>query len=357
MNLVSQYVLKKFSFYFIVILVALELFFVGLDLLANASSLPDSANLKLLYVVFMIFFALSTTMPLAIVFAWIATVINFIKSNEMVAFIAIGAKTRDIIQAPIIATIVLIFLLVGIGASPLAYSADQKSRILKNQYFSSERDNIFFKHNEYFVYFEKLLPMTKEAQNISIFKTKGDDLEQIISSPHGRFIDNHWEFEDVEITSKPLVMDWEKSKLTKQNVAKLALLDGFKPRILDAAYEPKAGYSSLDAIESFSILNAQNINTDKIRAALYNQIFVPFFIVPILFLIYKFANINNRFFRPTEFASMWVFGTLFVWGGFFLLYRFSSNSVILPEFGLLGPLFTMFVLSFFAYKKSQKVKI
>ena len=204
---------------------------------------------------------------------------------------------------------------------------------------------------------EKLLPMTKEAQNISIFKTKGDDLGQIISSPHGRFIDNHWEFEDVEITSKPLVMDWEKSKLTKQNVAKLALLDGFKPRILDAAYEPKAGYSSLDAIESFSILNAQNINTDKIRAALYNQIFVPFFIVPILFLIYKFANINNRFFRPTEFASMWVFGTLFVWGGFFLLYRFSSNSVILPEFGLLGPLFTMFVLSFFAYKKSQKVKI
>lgn len=357
MNLISQYILKKFSFYFIVILLALELFFVGLDLLANASSLPDSANLKVLYVVFMTFFALSTTMPLAIVFAWITTIIDFVKSSEMVAFIAIGAHTRDIIIAPLIATFVLIAILIGISASPLAYSSEQKSKILNNKFFSSERDNIFFKHNEYFVHFEKLLPISKEAVNVTIFKTKDEDLEKIYYSSRGKFLDNIWEFENVKITTKPIQINFENSKLTEEFVPKMKLLEGFKPKILDAAYEPKSGYSTLDAIDSFQILNSQNINTDKIRASLYNQIFVPFFIIPIIFLIYKYANINSRFFRPTEFASIWVFGTLFVWGGFFLLYRFSSNSVIMPEIGILGPLFTMFALSFFAYKNSKKVKI
>jgi lipopolysaccharide export system permease protein len=351
MKLINIYILKKFTYNLVIILLSLELFFVGLDLLANGSDLPQSANLKILYVVYVFMFALTTTLPLAIVFGWIATIVNFVKSNEMVAFISLGASTKDIIMAPIILSIFCITLLIGIQSSPFAYSADQKSNILKNTYFSSERAHIFFKHNEYFAYFEKLLPYSKEAHNVSIFKLEKDNLVQTIHSPKGKFENNYWVFENAIILNKPPLLDWDKSKLAEEKVPQIKLLEGFKPKILDSVYEPKSSFSTLDAFDAFFILRDQNINTDKIRSAIYNQIFVPFFILPILFMIYFFANLNSRFFKTSEFASICVFATLFVWGGFFLLYRFSANSVIIPEFGLLLPLFLLFIVSVFVSKK------
>ena len=282
MKLINTYILKKFSYNLIVILLSLELFFVGLDLLANASDLPQSANLKILYIVYVFMFALTTTLPLAIVFGWIATIVNFVKSNEMVAFISLGASTKDIIIAPLILSIFCIALLIGVQSSPFAYSSDQKSNILKNTYFSSERAHIFFKHNEYFAYFEKLLPYSKEARNVSIFKLEKDNLVQTIHSPKGKFEDNYWVFENALIINKPAQLDWDKSKLTEEIVPQIKLLEGFKPKILDSVYEPKSSFSTIDAFDAFFILKSQNINTDKIRSAIYNQIFIPFFIIIVI---------------------------------------------------------------------------
>ena len=351
MKIINLYILKKFAYNLVVILLSLEIFFVGLDLLGNGADLPQSANLKILYVVYVFMFALTTTLPLAIVFGWIATIVNFIKSNEMVAFISLGASTKNIMTSPLILSVFCITLLIGIQSSPFAYSAEQKSNILNNKYFSSERNHIFFKHNEYFAYFEKLLPYSKEAQNASIFKIENDNLVQKIHSPKGKFENNYWIFENATILDKPAKLDWETSKLTEKKVSQIKLLEGFKPKILDSVYEAQSSFSTLDAFDAFFVLKNQNINTDKIRSAIYNQIFIPFFIIPILFMIYFFANLNSRFFKTSEFSSICVFGTLFVWGGFFLLYRFSANSVIIPELGLLMPLFLLFVSSIFISKK------
>ena len=82
MSILTKYILKKYLLNFIIVLISLEIFFVGIDFLQNFKSIPDSANLQILYVLYMTFFTLTITLPLSIVFAWIVTLVVFIKNNE-----------------------------------------------------------------------------------------------------------------------------------------------------------------------------------------------------------------------------------------------------------------------------------
>ena len=56
MSILSKYILKKYLLNFIIVLISLEIFFVGIDFLQNFKSIPDSANLQILYVLYMTFF-------------------------------------------------------------------------------------------------------------------------------------------------------------------------------------------------------------------------------------------------------------------------------------------------------------
>jgi len=86
MSILSKYILKKYLINFIIVLISLELFFVGIDYLQNFKNIPASANLQLLYILYNSFFTLTLALPLSIVFGWIVTLVLFIKNNEFVAF-------------------------------------------------------------------------------------------------------------------------------------------------------------------------------------------------------------------------------------------------------------------------------
>ena len=68
MKIITKYLLLKYLKYFFIILISLEFFFVGIDLLQNLSDLPNSANLQLLYVMYNAFFTFTITLPLSLVF-------------------------------------------------------------------------------------------------------------------------------------------------------------------------------------------------------------------------------------------------------------------------------------------------
>lgn len=351
MKILTKYILKKFLYYFIVVLVALELFFVGMDLLQSAKLLPDSANLQLLYVVYNFIFTLTITLPLSLVFGWLITVISLVKSNELVAIVSLGATSKNIYFAPIITSLIILFGLIMIQLSPLAYSYEQKNKILKNEYFVTEKSDIFFKYNQYFVYFEKLYHIQKEAQNVKIFEIKQNDMIKQISADNAKYTNNEWLVSNATIIEKPTILNWEDSKLAISHHNNLNMLNGFRPKILNTVYEPKGQYSILDAVESFKLLWSQNINTSKIRASLYNQILIPSFIIPIMLLLFFHVNINSRFFRTSQFTSLFVFLTLMIWGAFFLFFKLSSNGVIIPELGLILPLILLWITSLTLIKK------
>ena len=354
MSILTKYILKKYLQNFIIVLISLELFFVGIDFLQNFKSIPSSANLQLLYVLYNSFFTLTLALPLSIVFAWIVTLVIFIKNNEFVAFNALGSTRKDIFLPVISVSILLLSVLVSLQATPLAYSYEQKIKIVNNEYFTSTKNDIFLKYNDYFIYFEKLLPLEKRAENIHIFKVNGMDVVETIIGEKAYFQNDKWYVVDVKIINKPKDISAEDSKLTIRYEKFLHTLDGFKPKILDSVYESNSSFSILDAISALTLLDKQNINTDKIRSVLYNQIVIPFFVIPLLLLVYAYTSLNSRFFNISKFTSFSIFGTLIVWGFFFMLFKLTNGGVIVPEISILLPMFLWIVISVFFY--NQKIK-
>lgn len=354
MSTLTKYILQKYLRNFIIVLISLEIFFVGMDFLQNFKSIPNSANLQLLYIAYNSFFTLTLALPLSIVFAWIITLVIFIRNNEFVAFNALGARRKDILNPVLLSALVLILSLIALQTTPLAYSYEHKKKILDNEYFSSTKSDIFLKYNEYFVYFEKFLPIEKKAENIHIFKIEDESLVETIIAKKAYFQNNKWYVVDAKILEKPKNIDENSSKLTIKYEKFLNTLDGFKPKILDNVYESKSEYSLIDAVEALSLLKEQGVNTQKIRANIYNQAFVPFFVLPILLIIYVYSSINSRFFEMGKFVSFSIFGTLIVWGIFFMLYKVSSTSSIDSEISILLPLVIWFIISFYIYFRKIK---
>lgn len=354
MSLLTKYILTKYLKNFIIVLNSLELFFVGIDLLQNYKELPDSANLQLLYVLYNGFFTLTLTLPLALVFAWIVTLVLLIRGNELVAFIAVGASKRSIYKPVVFVSSFLLLILIGLQATPLAYSYDLKSKIKDGEYFVNTQENIFLKYNDVFVYFEKLYPLKKVAQNVHIYKIKDKDIVESIVAKKAYFQNNRWYVVDAKVLQKPANLQWKESKLDIQEEKFLHTLEGFKPKILDSVYEAKSSFSILDAFNALFLLKDQKVNTDKIRAALYYEILIPFFVLPIIMLVFAYASLNSRFFNMPRFTSISIFGTLIVWGFFFMLFKLSNGGVVKPEFSLLASLIVWYFIALYFYKAKER---
>ncbi|MFW2553806.1 LptF/LptG family permease [Aliarcobacter butzleri] len=351
MSILSKYILKKYLINFIIVLISLELFFVGIDYLQNFKNIPASANLQLLYILYNSFFTLTLALPLSIVFGWIVTLVLFIKNNEFVAFNALGATRKNIFMPVVIVSISLLITLIFLQMTPLAYSYEQKRKILNDEYFSNTKSDIFLKYNEYYVYFQKLLPLEKKAENIHIYKVKGDNLVETIIGEKAYFQNDKWYVVDVKVINKPENIDINNSKLDVRYEKFLHTLEGFKPKILDNVYESKSDFSIMDAVSALILLKDQGMNTQKIRTILYNQLIIPFFVIPILILVYSFASLNSRFFNMAKFVSFSIFGTLIVWGFFFLVFRLTSSGTIIPEISMLLTIFIWMVFSIYFYNK------
>ncbi|MFW0692645.1 LptF/LptG family permease [Aliarcobacter butzleri] len=351
MSILSKYILKKYLINFIIVLISLELFFVGIDYLQNFKNIPASANLQLLYILYNSFFTLTLALPLSIVFGWIVTLVLFIKNNEFVAFNALGATRKNIFMPVVIVSISLLITLIFLQMTPLAYSYEQKRKILNDEYFSNTKSDIFLKYNDYYVYFQKLLPLEKKAENIHIYKVKGDNLVETIIGEKAYFQNDKWYVVDVKVINKPENIDINNSKLDVRYEKFLHTLEGFKPKILDNVYESKSDFSIMDAVSALILLNDQGMNTQKIRTILYNQLIIPFFVIPILILVYSFASLNSRFFNMAKFVSFSIFGTLIVWGFFFLVFRLTSSGTVIPEISMLLTMFIWVIFSIYFYNK------
>ncbi|KLE10061.1 YjgP/YjgQ family permease [Aliarcobacter butzleri L355] len=351
MSILSKYILKKYLINFIIVLISLELFFVGIDYLQNFKNIPASANLQLLYILYNSFFTLTLALPLSIVFGWIVTLVLFIKNNEFVAFNALGATRKNIFMPVVIVSISLLITLIFLQMTPLAYSYEQKRKILNDEYFSNTKSDIFLKYNEYYVYFQKLLPLEKKAENIHIYKVKGDNLVETIIGEKAYFQNDKWYVVDVKVINKPENIDINNSKLDVRYEKFLHTLEGFKPKILDNVYESKSDFSIMDAVSALILLKDQGMNTQKIRTILYNQLIIPFFVIPILILVYSFASLNSRFFNMAKFVSFSIFGTLIVWGFFFLVFRLTSSGTVIPEISMLLTMFIWVISSIYFYNK------
>jgi lipopolysaccharide export system permease protein len=275
----------------------------------------------------------------------------FIRHNELVSFYALGISKRVFIRPIILVCVFLTLILIGLQTTPLAYSYEQKTKILNNKFFTNQKNNIFLKFNDYFIYFKKLYPLEKKALGVHIYKIKNNNIIQTIIAPKAIYQNKKWYIIDAKIINKPETINWESSKLNIYHEKFLNTLDGFEPKIINSVYEAKNYFSISDAFYAIVLLKNQNFNIDKIKAVLYSLLFTPFFIIPMIILIFLYSGISSRFFDMAKFISIAIFSTLGIWGVLFLLQKLSSGGVILPEIAILLPLALLYIATFFIYTK------
>lgn len=341
----------KYLKYFIIILFSLEIFFIGFDYLQNIDRLPKSANLQLLYLFYNSFFISTITLPLSIIFAWIVTLTFFIKENTLISFYALGISRKMVLMPILFVSTFLIFVLIFLQTTELAYANEQKGKIIDNKFFVDEKSNILLKYNNNFVYFQKLYPLEKKAENIKIFKLENGQLVETILAKMAYYEDGKWHVEDATIISKQQIINWDTSKIQIRYAKSLYTLDGFKPEIINNVYRANIEYSIYDAFYTIKLFNQQGLNTDKIRAILYSKIFTPFMILTLIVLVFSYSSISGRFFRIGQFISISILFSLGTWGVFFLLQRIATATLLAPEIALLLPLSLLTVYSFIMYRK------
>lgn len=334
--------LKNLFFIFI----ALMAFFVGLDYIQNAKNLPNSANLQTLYIIYKSFYALDLLLPISIVFAMIAAKIHLIRSNELIAIYSLGYSKKSVVKPFFLTSMIIVLIYIFLHATSFSYSYQKAENIRKYSVISSSTTNLFFKFNNDYIFFKKLYPVQKRGENIRVFEVENQKLKKIISAKEAHFEKNSWKINNAVIMD---ILPNKKIKIKKG--LNLTLLKGFKPKILDSVYEGKSSFSILDALYAIKLFEKQNINVQKIKAALYSQIIYPFFAPFLMIVIFYFVPITQRVFSMTIFSFGAIISTLFVWGTLFVLIRLSFSGVLIPEVSIILPIFAIAMAALLFYKK------
>ncbi|MDF1875802.1 LptF/LptG family permease, partial [Sulfurimonas sp. SAG-AH-194-I05] len=337
--LAFKYISFHYLKYFIVILTALVLFLVGFDYMGNAEELSESANILLIYLVYKVFFAIDTLLPLALVFAMITTKILLIRSNALVSFYSLGYSRVDVLKPFVVVSSLIIMLFISFHSVPSFSRAQEFAyNIRKNATYLNPSKDLFFTHKDKFIYFSSLHPLKNQAFDIRVFTMKDKVLKQVLLAHKASYIDDSWYIDKADIIIKPDDMGFDSTGIRVHEEEDLEILHGFRPKVLDQIYEGKVNFTIGDAIDAFILLHNQNVDTSTIRGALYKIFFYPFFVPCIVVIIFFFVPMSARFVNVSLFSFGAILSTLMIWGILFILIELSNNKTIPSEIGIIIPI-------------------
>jgi len=349
--LAFRYIAYHYLKYFSIILGALVLFMVGFDYMGNIDSLPKSANLLVIYLVYKSFFAIDMILPMALVFAMISTKIYLIRSNALVSFFSLGYSRMDVLRPFMVVSTFIIMLFIGLHtSSSFAHANEFASNIRQNsQYLSPTRD-LFFTYKGQFVYFSKMIPLQQRAENIRLFSVKKGSLKEVLIAKLAIYRDDSWYINHADIITKPDDLTSTSHGIEVSEGEGLKILHGFKPKILDQVYEGRVDFTIGDALDAIFILDEQNINTSTIKGALYKIFIYPFFAPLLIIIIFFFVPMSVRFLNVSLFSFGAILSTLLIWALLFVLMKLSDTKTIPSEIGIILPIVLLFFIALRQYR-------
>lgn len=346
---VGRYYLR----YFIVIFIALGLFFVSIDSLKYADSFADSANLLILFFVYDFMYAMNFTLPISLLLAMTICYLSLIKSNQYTALLALGYSKKALLHPILWISLFFSFVYVGLNATPFAYAQEKVEKFFDKD--GAPTTDLFVKYNQSYVYFGTI-NFVRQAHMIRVFELGKDkkELENFTQAKEAFFDHNVWVLKDAIRQDLPKV--WELGNLGTKGVhfASLPILKNFSPKVLDSFSQTKPSISIVDAINSLKILHAQNISDSKIRAVLYALIFVPLFVPFVAIILAYYTPSLARYGNLYLLGFGFIIFSLIVWGMFFSLSQFAITDVILPEIGVIIPLAMLILVAIQCYIRLNK---
>ena len=343
---------KNYMKYFFIIFLALEMFFLGADTIKYADKLPDSANLIILFFFYDALYALNYTLPLSLVLGSILFYINFLKSSQLSALLALGYSRRKILSPLLILSSLIICGYITLNATPFVYAQEKAEVIVNKNALQNAQEDIFVKYNQDYVYFQKVYPLLNRAENIKVFELKNGELTTFIQANKATFENDFWVLEDAEvikIDNENFTFNTE--VLQHKKIKRLKILKNFRPKVLDTFSKDKPTVSIIDAILSAKILISQKIDFEKVRAILYSFIIVPLFVPLTIIIIASYIPSLARYGNLALLTFALVIFSLMVWGAFFSISKLSISGIIHPEFGVLLPFALLLIFSLFNYTK------
>ncbi len=352
MKIYQKFLLKLYFKNFLILFLALELFFTGIDLMQNFKHLPPSANLQIIYTSNIFLNFINYTLPLSLIFAMLTTIFQLIRSNELVSLYALSTSKREVITPIFVLSLLITLLYIFLNTSNFVKANEFADSIKKRGEISNTSRDLFLKSGKDYIYIETLLPLKKEGKNIKIFHTNNADVDYILSAKTAYFKENAWELRDITKTIKPDI-NQKDAKLQQIKIDSMIALKGFKPQIIDNLFKGKSKLTIQDSFSAIKLLNTQGLKTDKIRANLYIMIAFPLFApIALLALFYPMPT-QRRSANLALLSTFYIFAILMLWGLLFTMAKISSNGAILPEFGILIPLLLLLLLSVYLIYKNR----
>ncbi|HIP19350.1 MAG TPA: YjgP/YjgQ family permease [Sulfurovum sp.] len=334
------------------ILFGLSVAFAVIDYFQHIDKLNVSSNYQILYIFYMWQEALGMLYPLAIVFAVIMTKLALVKSNTMGALHAFGYNKKRLFY-PLFAVASFTYgSFVFLQTTEFSYAREKAELLLENEMNAYDVNDVFFKYNDTFVYLEKLDPIQKKIENITIFQVAGHQVHYTIKAPYAVYGDNEWIAKDAVVK----VHIYKNGKLVKYKVEhkeSITTLHGYKPKIITSLHEGKA-LNIIDAYHTWELFEKQKINSDKIRAVMYNKIVVPLFAIALALILFFKLPFHARMMNFGLVIASSLGATFVIWGILFGLNQMGQNGVLIPEITAILPIVLLWIYALYVYVTDEK---
>jgi len=345
----KRYLVWLYFRHLLVMLAALELFFLLIDYLQNQKEIPSSANLIVLYLYFESIAALKITLPISIVFGALSSFIYLVRSNEGIALMSSGYTRGQILKPFFTLGFIVSIIFIGINATKIGYFYENAQAMLKKDR-SNMTENLFFKFNDSYIYIEKINPLSQQATNLKLFTLQGGSVVQISKADTAVYDGKGWMLKNVSVTKIPNVTSISNSGIVTTVLPTLRTLEGFKPKVIDSVSNSNASLNIIDMLEALIVLKNQDIDVERIRQLLFSTIFIPLLAPIAVVLVFARMPVSARLGSISLYASNSIFAVLL---GFGLLMAISKAKF--EKLSLSFALFLIFAtLAIFAYKQYKR---
>lgn len=344
---------KIFSVFF----VALEFFFVGIDLIKFLDNLPNSANLMILLIAYDFAYASNFILPLSLVLAQITLFLTLLKSSQFTAFLALGYSRWNIFSPMVLVALLVTLCFIILQATPFAYAKEKVDAIVDKGYIESSKNDLFVKFNESYIYFEKVYPVLEKSENIKIYQIhpKTREVQKIIYAKEAFFDGLAWNLLEVlELQLPSEIHIGRDTPIVVTQQENLKILEGFRPKILDSIYEQDGYLSLVDIVETLYLMQNQNIDSNSLIARLYYGTLFPLFAPLVMILLAYFTPNSNRYVNLSLLGLGMVLGVLLIWGVLFSFTRLSVGGFLNPNLGIILPMILLLCGSVLAFRQIRE---
>ncbi len=347
-----RYLSKLYVKNLLAILVGLSFAYAVIDYFQFAQHLDVSSNYKILYIFYKWEEALGLLYPLAIVFALIMTKLTLVRNNTMGALHAFGYdKKRLLFPFFTVASLIYAIFLI-LQTTEFSYAQDKAGALIKNELDVYDVNDIFFKYNDTFVYINTLDPIKKVIEDITIFKVEGHQVRYTINAPKALFDGTKWHAKDATIKTH-IYENNILQRYTVEHKDNIETLEGYKPKIIESLYEGKS-LNTMDAYQSWVLLDKQDLDTNTIRAVFYDKTVIPLFALALLVILFFKLPFHARMVNLGAVVAFSMAITFAIWGLLYGLALLSSNGVLIPELTAVLPIVLLWIYAIYVYFTDEK---